>query len=354
MADVGRAASGKLTDALEVALNASPNYANMQMRGMKAATDVERAKIAADSQVKRANIEKDATIDAINSKAQANANALAAERRGDSIVRGARKKAQADKKFAGQLAALGGMAYMGVRAFKQPKMEAPIPTEKIDVSDLLDQTKSGFDSQISNLNKKLKVLQEQSAQLSVGSDTTAAAPQKGVTASPGNTAALPQQVTLPKPFLDKGYGGDGWKALAPVIRFAEGTSGDKGYTTMFTGKQFSDMSKHPNDVQHGGGYSSAAAGAYQFMPDTWQGAKSKLGLKDFSPASQEIAGEYLARQRLKGPIPVYTTQAQFNAAMNALAPEWASLPTHSGNSYYGQPVKSKQELWNLYQKGLQP
>ena len=38
----------------------------------------------------------------------------------------------------------------------------------------------------------------------------------------------------------------------------------------------------------------------------------------------------------------------------ALAPEWASLPTREGRSYYGQPVKSYSELQKTYQQGLQP
>ena len=32
-----------------------------------------------------------------------------------------------------------------------------------------------------------------------------------------------------------------------------------------------------------------------------------------------------------------------------LAPEWASFPTESGRSYYGQPVKPLSELQKIYQ-----
>ena len=40
------------------------------------------------------------------------------------------------------------------------------------------------------------------------------------------------------------------------------------------------------------------------------------------------------------------------AAMAKLAPEWASFPTFSGLSAYGQPVKSHQELASFYSKNL--
>jgi lysozyme len=36
-----------------------------------------------------------------------------------------------------------------------------------------------------------------------------------------------------------------------------------------------------------------------------------------------------------------------------LAPEWASLPTQDGGSYYGQPVHSAAALRDFYQQHLQ-
>ncbi len=57
---------------------------------------------------------------------------------------------------------------------------------------------------------------------------------------------------------------DGWSKWSRVIKAGEGTTGDKGYTTMFTGAQFSDFSKHPELLQRSGNLESDAAGAYQF------------------------------------------------------------------------------------------
>ncbi len=139
-------------------------------------------------------------------------------------------------------------------------------------------------------------------------------------------------------------------ALLRVIRHAEGTAGPKGYSTKFGGGQF-DLSKgHPNQiVKSENGYYSAAAGAYQFMPDTWRGVSSKLKLPDFSPRSQDLGALQLIRARGVDPDQPLTPQS-----LNKLAPEWASLPTLKGTSYYGQPVKAVKELLNIYQQNLNP
>ena len=126
------------------------------------------------------------------------------------------------------------------------------------------------------------------------------------------------------------------KRWLQLIRYAEGTAGKDGYRTMFGGGKFTDMSRHPDKVVKSGGYSSAAAGAYQFMPGTWD----SLGMSDFSPASQDRGARMLAQRHnvniLKDPIN--------KANIAKLAPEWASLPTLGGGSFYGQPSKNIQDL----------
>ena len=138
--------------------------------------------------------------------------------------------------------------------------------------------------------------------------------------------------------------------------FGEGTSGQSGYNTQFTGRQFTDLSKHPRQINSSNGLSSDAAGAYQFLSTTWDGAKQALNLPDFSPESQEKAGRYLTQQRGVNPDTVFKTKDEFKAAMDKLAPEWASLPYSGvspsghgkGSSYYGQGGKNIDELWSLY------
>ena len=138
--------------------------------------------------------------------------------------------------------------------------------------------------------------------------------------------------------------------LLKTIRFAEGTSGPKGYQTMFGGGTFNDLSRHPDRVVHGNGYSSAAAGAYQFLPGTWQSQSSRLGLKGFGPAEQDVAALALARNRLMGLGGLETVRKEglSQRVAAALSPEWASFPTETGRSYYGQPVKSLGELQKYY------
>ncbi len=140
--------------------------------------------------------------------------------------------------------------------------------------------------------------------------------------------------------------------LSKVIRYAEGTLGDSGYNTMFTGRQFNDTTKHPRQINSGGGFSSDAAGAYQFLSPTWDRAKNALNLPDFSPASQERAGAYLAQQRGVDTSRVYANIDEFKTDIDKLAPEWASLPTAAtGTSYYGQGGKTIEDLWRVYQGG---
>ncbi len=138
------------------------------------------------------------------------------------------------------------------------------------------------------------------------------------------------------------------RALLNTIRYAEGTPGASGYQTMFGGGKFSDFSRHPDQVVRSGGYSSAAAGAYQFLPGTWKGIAGELGLKKFGPEEQDIAALGLIERR--GALQPFLSGAKFGTVMDKLAPEWASLPTAAGQSYYGQPVKQLGDLYKYYEE----
>ena len=137
-----------------------------------------------------------------------------------------------------------------------------------------------------------------------------------------------------------------------VIRFAEGTErgGPDSYRVMFGGGLAPNLKRHPDKVIKGGKYSSAAAGAYQFMPFTWEAQAKALGLPDFGQQSQDLAAVRLMRNRLMpiGGLSVLEKEGFSPRVSAALAPEWASLPTESGESYYGQPVKSLGELQKVF------
>ena len=143
---------------------------------------------------------------------------------------------------------------------------------------------------------------------------------------------------------------ENWKR---AISFAEGTlrDGMPAYDIQFGGGRFDNsLPGHPNKVIRGNGYSSAAAGAYQFMPDTWnmitQNIPSLRGAP-MSPQAQDQGLRFLAARR-----GVDIDRDPINAQTLArLAPEWASLPTLEGKSYYGQPVKSVEELLQFANTG---
>lgn len=69
------------------------------------------------------------------------------------------------------------------------------------------------------------------------------------------------------------------------------------YNELFGGHQVSDLSSHPNvrvAIPGEPGHYSTAAGRYQFLKGTWDEQAAKLGLTDFSPASQDAAAWDLA------------------------------------------------------------
>jgi lysozyme len=118
---------------------------------------------------------------------------------------------------------------------------------------------------------------------------------------------------------------------------------------LYGGGKFRDMARHPESVVNSG-YSSAAAGAYQFLPATWNEAARRLSLPDFQPASQDQAALYLMEKR--GALSRFDRQGLSHDVLDLLAQEWASLPTLHGGSYYGQPVKGVQELRRFYSEDL--
>ena len=142
------------------------------------------------------------------------------------------------------------------------------------------------------------------------------------------------------------------RALLNTIRFAEGTwTGGRpdGYRMIYGGRLVSDLARHP-EITVRGGYVSAAAGAYQFLPGTWRDAARRLGLRDFGPASQDQAALYLIEKR--GVLRHVDRGDLSEEVLARLAPEWSSLPTLAGSSYYGQPVHQARSLVSFYRAEL--
>lgn len=142
------------------------------------------------------------------------------------------------------------------------------------------------------------------------------------------------------------------RALLDTIRFAEGTwigGSTNGYRVIYGGSLADSLARHPERVVVRR-YVSAAAGAYQFLPRTWQMASAALGLPDFGPRSQDQAALWLVDRR--GALRSVDHHGLSPEVLARLAPEWASLPSQHGGSYYGQPVRRVSELMAFYQSRL--
>jgi len=138
-----------------------------------------------------------------------------------------------------------------------------------------------------------------------------------------------------------------------LISYAEGTWGGRGprYDITFGYTPITNLSRHPNRVVRSGRYASAAAGAYQFMPATWQRAAAAAKVRDFGPQSQDLAALQLMRWR--GVDPDKSAITPENIAR--LSGEWAAFPTMKGASAYNQPNKSFQQLLKFAQsQGAKP
>lgn len=140
------------------------------------------------------------------------------------------------------------------------------------------------------------------------------------------------------------------KAFLDLLAWCEGTSGKDGYRTMFTGKLFTDFKDHPRQLQSGGGYTSDAAGRYQFLSTTWDGVKGRAGVSDFSSISQD-KGVIVLLQEI-GALSLID-KGQIQSAIEQSKTTWTSLPGASQN--YGKTMPECVAYFNerlkLYQSG---
>ncbi|MDN3923330.1 glycoside hydrolase family 24 protein [Roseateles violae] len=146
-------------------------------------------------------------------------------------------------------------------------------------------------------------------------------------------------------------------AFLLMIRTAEGTAGPNGYRTLFGGRLFDGWADHPRMAQRftdGAGRQlwTSAAGAYQFMAvspipggttkaNTWDKLAERLGLQDFSPASQDAAAVELIREA--GAL-ADVRAGRFDAAVSKVRRIWASMP----GAGYAQPEKNLESLRLAY------
>ncbi len=133
-------------------------------------------------------------------------------------------------------------------------------------------------------------------------------------------------------------------AILSLIGNSEGTG--SCYNFMVGHKTFSSFAEHPNIAQPFGTQKSTAAGRYQFLYSTWQELVEANDFSTFAPMNQDVAAIYY--METKGFVtPTKTlSRPEFVQAMNSLSYAWASLPP----GRYGQPSKSMDEAWSIYQR----
>ena len=136
-------------------------------------------------------------------------------------------------------------------------------------------------------------------------------------------------------------------AFLDLIAWSEGTKGkgDDGYNDIVDPAGFfDDYSDHPHQlVQVNARIKSTAAGRYQLLARTFGHYKKLLGLKDFSPLSQDkIAIQLIKEQRALD----HVLAGRISDAIDACANIWASFP----GANYGQREHSKSALLEQFQK----
>ncbi|WP_051229179.1 hypothetical protein [Pleomorphomonas oryzae] len=133
--------------------------------------------------------------------------------------------------------------------------------------------------------------------------------------------------------------------LPPIAYAFLGTTAQgeaHSYDILNGGGKFTGYADHPRRVGPGG--ASTAAGRYQFVEGTWDRVSNKLGLPDFSPASQDKGAWYLAqadyRTRTGRSLVGDIEAGNFGAIRRGLTPTWESFGQIS-DAEFGRRMESR-------------
>ncbi|HGW3730868.1 TPA: glycoside hydrolase family protein [Citrobacter freundii] len=126
------------------------------------------------------------------------------------------------------------------------------------------------------------------------------------------------------------------KAFLDMLAWSEGTdkpgqpTKNHGYDVIVGGSLFTDYSEHPSKlITLNPKLKSTAAGRYQLLARYWDAYRKQLGLKDFSPASQDAVALQQIKER--GALPMID-RGDIRQAIDRCSNIWASLP----GAGYGQ------------------
>ena len=123
-------------------------------------------------------------------------------------------------------------------------------------------------------------------------------------------------------------------ALLDAIAVGEDTN-PRDYNELVGGGKFTDFSEFP---KWNGWRNSHAAGRYQFEPATWHEVAGALGLKDFSPGSQDQGAWHLAQEVYKsfeGRDLLSDLRAGKLWSLTDLDQTWTSINAAIGERYRG-------------------
>ena len=146
-------------------------------------------------------------------------------------------------------------------------------------------------------------------------------------------------------------GGVNVVAFLDMLAWSEGTdtgkqpTKDRGYDVLVGGKLFNGYADHPRvlvdlpklKIQ------STAAGRYQLLRRYFDAYRKSLGLKDFSPLSQDLIALQQIRERRALPL---IQAGRIPEAIKAVSNIWASLP----GAGYGQHEHMLENLLVVYRK----
>ncbi|QDL31298.1 glycoside hydrolase family 24 protein [Serratia liquefaciens] len=141
------------------------------------------------------------------------------------------------------------------------------------------------------------------------------------------------------------------RAFLNMLAYSEGTDNGKqktnnyGYDVIVGGSLFTCYSDHPRKLVPlpNLGIKSTAAGRYQLLARYWDVYRKQLGLKDFSPDSQDAVAIQQIRERKALPA---IESGQIERAINLCSNIWASLP----GAGYGQHEHKLEQLIQQYRK----
>ena len=118
------------------------------------------------------------------------------------------------------------------------------------------------------------------------------------------------------------------KAFLDMLAWSEGTDNGRqktrnhGYDVIVGGELFTDYSDHPQTC-HAKPSKSTGAGRYQLLSRWWDAYRKQLGLKDFSPKSQDAVALQQIKER--GALPMID-RGDIRQAIDRCSNIWASLP----------------------------